>query len=129
MNYEIMMMMKDPVPTTNAAVRQQSHQYHTTPFSFQQAVGAPAVPVDPALMKAAFRIKLAAEREKSLVGGGQVRVDKQHSRGRLTARERIELLFDEGTFLEIDALKAHRCTEFGMDDPKNQFPGDGVVTG
>jgi propionyl-CoA carboxylase beta chain len=61
------------------------------------------------------------------MGGGQKRIDKQHQKGSLTARERLELLFDEGTFHELDQLKAHRCHEFGMDD-KN-FPGDGVVTG
>ena len=61
------------------------------------------------------------------MGGGQARINKQHSQNKLTARERIELLFDEGTFVEYDQLVTHRCTEFGMD--KQKFYGDGVVTG
>ncbi|MGB1333224.1 MAG: acyl-CoA carboxylase subunit beta, partial [Paracoccaceae bacterium] len=61
------------------------------------------------------------------LGGGQKRIDAQHSKGKLTARERIELLLDEGSFEEFDMFVAHRCTDFGME---NQRPaGDGVVTG
>jgi propionyl-CoA carboxylase beta chain len=82
---------------------------------------------DPSVVKANFRKRLAVEREKSLLGGGQDRIDKQHARGSLTARERIELLFDNGSFRELDALKAHRCNEFDME--KRQFPGDGIITG
>jgi propionyl-CoA carboxylase beta chain len=82
---------------------------------------------DPSVVKANFRKRLATEREKSLLGGGQDRIDKQHARGSLTARERIELLFDNNSFRELDALKSHRCTEFGME--KRQFPGDGIITG
>lgn len=54
-------------------------------------------------------------------------VPKQHEKGKLTARERIQLLVDEGSFTEFDMLKGHRCTDFGME--KEQYPGDGVVTG
>lgn len=61
------------------------------------------------------------------MGGGQARIDKHHSQNKLTARERIELLFDQGTFVEYDQLVTHRCTEFGME--KQKFYGDGVVTG
>ena len=61
------------------------------------------------------------------MGGGQDRIDRQHSKGKMTARERIEVLLDEGTFQEIDALVEHRCRDFGMD--KDIIPGDGVVTG
>ena len=82
---------------------------------------------DPSIVKAAFREKLAKEREKALLGGGQARIDRQHARGSLTARERIELLFDDNSFVELDQLKAHRCTEFGM--ATKDFPGDGIVTG
>ena len=82
---------------------------------------------DPAMLKASFREKLQAERNQALQGGGKTRIDKIHARGSLTARERLELLFDPGTFTEIDQLKAHRCTQFGMD--KMNFPGDGIVTG
>ncbi len=60
-------------------------------------------------------------------GGGQERIDKQHEAGKYTARERIELLLDPHTFVELDKFKTHRCTDFGMQDKK--IPGDGVVTG
>ena len=63
----------------------------------------------------------------ALSGGGPERVKKQHQSGRLTARERIDLLFDPGSFVETDRFKTHRCAEFGMDQQK--IPGDGVVTG
>jgi propionyl-CoA carboxylase beta chain len=65
--------------------------------------------------------------ERALLGGGQERIDRQHRAGKLTARERLELLFDPGTFVEIDKFVTHRCTDFGMADQK--IPGDGVVTG
>ena len=61
------------------------------------------------------------------LGGGQKRIDAQHARGKLTARERIELLLDEGSFEEFDMFVEHRCTDFGME--KTKIPGDGVVTG
>ena len=60
-------------------------------------------------------------------GGGEARIQRQHDAGKLTARERIDLLLDPGTFREIDKLVTHRCTDFGMDEAK--IPGDGVVTG
>ncbi|HSM15016.1 MAG TPA: acyl-CoA carboxylase subunit beta [Thermoanaerobaculia bacterium] len=60
-------------------------------------------------------------------GGGAARVERQHKEGKLSARERIELLLDAGSFVEIDALVVHRCRDFGMDEQK--IPGDGVVTG
>jgi len=66
-------------------------------------------------------------RAEARLGGGQKRIDKQHSLGRMTARERIDLLLDKGSFEEFDMFKAHRCTDFGMDQQK--YPGDGVVTG
>jgi propionyl-CoA carboxylase beta chain len=64
---------------------------------------------------------------RALVGGGEARVERQHQAGKLTARERIELLFDPGTFVEIDKFVVHRCTDFGMQQQK--ILGDGVVTG
>jgi propionyl-CoA carboxylase beta chain len=64
-----------------------------------------------------------------LLGGGQARIDTQHKRGKLTARERIDLLLDGGSFREYDMLKTHRCADFGMVDTQEDFPGDGVVTG
>ncbi len=60
-------------------------------------------------------------------GGGPERVARQHKEGKLTARERVELLLDPGSFVELDALVAHRCVDFGME--KIKFPGDGVVSG
>jgi propionyl-CoA carboxylase beta chain len=71
--------------------------------------------------------QLEARRAEARMGGGQRRIDAQHGKGKLTARERIELLLDEGSFEEFDMFVAHRCTDFGMDDVK--MPGDGVVTG
>lgn len=70
---------------------------------------------------------LGEKNRKALAGGGPERVQKQHAAGKLTARERIGLLLDPGSFVEMDRFKAHRCTDFGMQD--HQIPGDGVVTG
>lgn len=66
-------------------------------------------------------------RVKAKLGGGEKRIDSQHAKGKLTARERIELLLDEGSFEEFDMFVTHRCTNFGMEDKK--FLTDGVVTG
>ena len=66
-------------------------------------------------------------RAEAKLGGGQKRIDKLHSLGRMTARERLDLLLDKGSFEEFDMFKTHRCTDFGMDQQK--YPGDGVVTG
>lgn len=71
--------------------------------------------------------KLRELREKALLGGGKEGIEAQHSKGKLTARERIELLVDAGSFVEFDMLAQHRATEFGMD--KRVALGDGVVTG
>ena len=71
--------------------------------------------------------QLEQKRAAARLGGGQKRIDAQHSKGKLTARERIEVLLDEGTFEEWDMFVEHRCTDFGMAD--NKIPGDGVVTG
>ncbi len=65
--------------------------------------------------------------EQALLGGGKKRIDEQHSKGKLTARERIELLLDAGSFNELDRFVVHQCNEFGMADKK--VLGDGVVTG
>lgn len=71
--------------------------------------------------------QLDEKRAKACLGGGQKRIDAQHAKGKLSARERIELLLDDGSFEEWDMFKEHRCTEFGMD--ADHTPGDGVVTG
>ncbi len=66
-------------------------------------------------------------RAEARLGGGQKRIDKQHEKGVMTARERIDLLLDKGSFEEFDMFKTHRCRDFGMET--QVFPGDGVVTG
>ena len=71
--------------------------------------------------------KLEAKRAEARLGGGQGRIDAQHGRGKLTARERIELLMDENSFEEFDMFVEHRCTDFGMGETR--IPGDGIVTG
>jgi propionyl-CoA carboxylase beta chain len=71
--------------------------------------------------------KLTEKRAQSKLGGGEKRIESQHNKGKLTARERIELLVDEGSFHEIGAFVTHRSADFGME--KNKFLGDGVVTG
>jgi propionyl-CoA carboxylase beta chain len=71
--------------------------------------------------------QLEARRDEARLGGGQKRIDAQHARGKLTARERIEVLLDASSFEEYDMYKTHRCVDFGMAD--KQIPGDGVVTG
>ncbi|TCO06923.1 acyl-CoA carboxylase subunit beta [Natronoflexus pectinivorans] len=71
--------------------------------------------------------KLIELRGEARLGGGQKRIDAQHAKGKLTARERIEILLDEGSFEEFDMFVTHRCTNFGME--KSKFMGDGVVTG
>ena len=70
---------------------------------------------------------LEARRDTARQGGGEARIAAQHAKGKLTARERIELLLDEGSFEEFDMFVAHRCTDFGMEESRP--PGDGVVTG
>ena len=71
--------------------------------------------------------ELEKRNREALLGGGKERIEKQHSSGKLTARERIDILLDDGTFEEIDKMVKHRCTDFGME--KNKITGDGVVSG
>ncbi|MGE0230444.1 MAG: acyl-CoA carboxylase subunit beta [Flavobacteriaceae bacterium] len=71
--------------------------------------------------------QLEERRAVARLGGGEKRISAQHGRGKLTARERLSLLLDEGSFEEFDMFVEHRCTDFDMQDTK--FPGDGVVTG
>jgi len=71
--------------------------------------------------------KLIDLRNQAKLGGGEKRIEKQHTQGKMTARERIEMLLDEGSFEELDMFVTHRCTNFGME--KTKFLGDGVVTG
>ena len=71
--------------------------------------------------------ELEKRREQARQGGGEKRIASQHGKGKLTARERVEVLLDEGSFEETDMFVEHRCTDFGMEN--NRIPGDGVVTG
>jgi len=71
--------------------------------------------------------ELERRRDAARLGGGQARIDAQHKKGKLTARERVEVLLDEDSFEELDRYVEHNCVDFGMD--QNHIPGDGVVTG
>ncbi len=71
--------------------------------------------------------RLERRRARARLGGGEQRISAQHAKGKLTARERIELLLDYGSFEEFDMFVEHRCADFGME--KTKIPGDGVVTG
>ena len=70
---------------------------------------------------------LEQKKEEALLGGGQKRIDDQHKKGKLTARERLDLLMDKGSFEELGMLVTHRATDFGID--KEKYLSDGVVTG
>ncbi|MBI5301489.1 MAG: acyl-CoA carboxylase subunit beta [Chloroflexi bacterium] len=74
-----------------------------------------------------YLTQLREMRERAVQGGGTERIAAQHKRGKMTARERLALLLDEGSFQELGALATHNVTDFGMDEQR--FPGDGVVTG
>ena len=71
--------------------------------------------------------ELIDKRAEAKLGGGADRIESQHKKGKLTARERVEILLDEGSFEEFDMFVTHRCTDFGLD--KKKTLGDGVVTG
>jgi acetyl-CoA carboxylase carboxyltransferase component len=71
--------------------------------------------------------ELKRKEAEARLGGGQKQIDKQHGRGKLTARERIDMLLDPGSFMELEMFVKHQSTKFGLD--KQKFYGDGVVTG
>ncbi|KAG8445564.1 hypothetical protein GDO86_010367 [Hymenochirus boettgeri] len=73
--------------------------------------------------------RIEKKRNEALRGGGQQRIEAQHRRGKLTARERISVLLDPDSFAEYDMFVEHRCSDFGMEEDKNKYPGDSVVTG
>ncbi|XP_036410445.1 propionyl-CoA carboxylase beta chain, mitochondrial [Megalops cyprinoides] len=73
--------------------------------------------------------RIDLKQRAALAGGGQKRIDAQHKRGKLTARERVELLLDPDSFVEYDMFVEHRCSDFGMEADHNKYPGDSVVTG
>jgi propionyl-CoA carboxylase beta chain len=79
------------------------------------------------MSKLAILEKLEAKRAAARMGGGQRRIDNQHAKGRLTARERLDVLLDADSFEEVDMYVEHNCIDFGMDE--THIPGDGVVTG
>src|SRR6476620_8282945 len=83
--------------------------------------------MDSTLEKDPLRARLAKLEKQAELGGGEERIAKQHEAGKLTARERIDLLLDPGSFTELDKFVTHRAIDFGMADKK--IPGDGVVTG
>ena len=71
--------------------------------------------------------ELERKRAEIELGGGKDKIQKQHDAGKLTARERINILFDEGSFVELDAFVSHRCSNFDM--PNQEAPAEGVITG
>src|SRR3546814_6870513 len=71
--------------------------------------------------------QLEAKRDAARLGGGEKRIAAQHAKGKLTARERLDVLLDEGSFEELDMYVEHNCVDFGMQE--QVIPGDGVVTG
>src|SRR6478672_6695873 len=87
---------------------------------------SPAAPIAPPTREGLVH-KLDDLNAKALEGGGADRIKKQHEAGKLSARERIDLLLDPGSFIELDRFVVHRCTDFDMD--KSKVLGDGVVTG
>jgi propionyl-CoA carboxylase beta chain len=87
----------------------------------------PEIPAQPSRSTPARLARLAELREQARLGGGEERIAKQHQKGRMTARERLEYLLDADSFEEFDMFKTHRCTDFGMQ--KQVVLGDGVVTG
>src|SRR3982751_317470 len=111
------------VPCCNAARTDQKpmlalpggHHYHKCSFHFGDQA-----------MKDVLK-ELERRRDIARMGGGQTRIDAQHKKGKLTARERIEIFLDEGSFEEFDMYVEHRSTDFGME--KTKIAGDGVVTG
>ncbi|XP_055352387.1 propionyl-CoA carboxylase beta chain, mitochondrial-like isoform X1 [Paramacrobiotus metropolitanus] len=84
-------------------------------------------PPGSALQTIGVKRMIDEKRHQSLLGGGQKRIDAQHKKGKLTARERVSVLMDPGTFVEYDAFAEHTCTNFGME--KEKYPGDSVITG
>ena len=100
------------------------------PAASGSVVAAPAAPAKPSTRAPGplgNSERLLDLNTRAEAGGGAERIERQHEQGKLTARERIELLLDPGTFVELDKLRTHRCRDFGME--KAMIPGDGVVTG
>lgn len=122
-----------PPPTTWSRLRTPNNaSFSTTQHHIvhQDEAATLATTTHPSTIKRTFRDRLSATKDQSLLGGGLSRIQKQHEKGSLTARERIDLLFDVKSFREVDALVTHRCHDFGMSStPESIMPGDGVVVG
>ena len=99
----------------------------SAPPSTPPAASGAAAPAAPPAALTTPAQTLDAMDARALLGGGEARIAQQHKRGKLTARERIDLLLDPGSFVEIGRFVTHRCTDFGMEEQK--VLGDGVVTG
>jgi len=122
-NNQHQLMRRRQFHGTTTPNNEEGTQHHIIPSADEDNL----LTNDPATIKRNFRTRLAQTKESAQIGGGLTRIDKQHAKGSLTARERISLLFDGNSFREVDALVTHRCSEFEMD--KNVIPGDGVVVG
>lgn len=107
----------------------QRHSYLNQPSSSFALIRHTVVDTPVETPKEQFIKRLEKLKHDAVMGGGAERIAKQHKVGRLTARERLELLLDQRSFIEYDMLKTHRCTDFGMDGDDKKIPGDGVVTG
>src|SRR5690606_16866490 len=101
----------------------------TSPFRGGLAMLAPrsTSPASQGERMSANSTELERRRAAARLGGGEKRVAAQHAKGKLTARERLEVLLDDGSFEELDMYVEHNCTDFGME--AQRIPGDGVVTG
>ncbi|XP_011408028.1 PREDICTED: propionyl-CoA carboxylase beta chain, mitochondrial-like [Amphimedon queenslandica] len=73
--------------------------------------------------------RIKDKRNQAHLGGGEEKISKQHKGGKLTGRERVQLLLDDDSFIEYDSFVEHTCTDFDMNTRKNKIPGDGVITG
>eukprot|EP00968_Pinguiococcus_pyrenoidosus_P010710 scaffold848_cov247-Pinguiococcus_pyrenoidosus.AAC.26 len=78
-------------------------------------------------LKRKFRERLDEDLKNADVGGGEFWMERQRAKGKLLARDRLDILLDKGSFREVDKLKMHRCVNFGLDE--EEYPGDGVVAG
>ena len=143
-NASTTMLIRPLVPLTGRSllsppmIKSYSQLFHSTSTSYHEGTDTQhhiipsadennLITNNPSTVKRNFRTRLSQTKHSSQIGGGDTRIEKQHAKGSLTARERIGLLFDGGSFREVDALVTHRCSEFDMD--KNVIPGDGVVVG
>src|SRR5688500_5800547 len=102
---------------TDGPLKADAHPGHAKGAGSTNGVAAPTDPIS----------KLRARKAQAMLGGGSARIQAQHDKGKYTARERIELLCDPGTFVELDTFVRSQSTSFGMD--KNRYDGDGVITG